>query len=432
MKQKVFDFIKNNNLIKNEIVICAVSGGVDSVCLLHILYSLGFNVVLAHVNHNKRKESIIEQQSMIEYADSLGIPFELLDYHYDGKDNFHNDAHIARYNFFKSLCERYHTNVIATAHHLDDQIETILIKLLEGSNLYGYGGISICKKEDNYKIIRPFLCTNKKEIYSYAKENNLRFFEDSSNEEDDFLRNRLRHHILPLLEEECEDIHNKFKQFSIQAKEAFQYIRKQSIDYLKITNNSIDLESFNSLDIALKKDIISLLFEYFNIRKNTSLILDIMNILVSNEGTRQLTLENGYIFIREYKKAYIKKSSNIEEFCYSMGIDEEIVVLNKYKFYFSKKLPKNNAKYINLCYNSLELPFEIRSYKYGDSIHLQVGSKKVNRIFIDNKVPKDLRKLTPIILDKNNNILWVYNFAKSKEVSYQKNRGDIYFVCEEL
>lgn len=167
MENKVKEFIKNNNLILNKPIIVAVSGGADSVSLLYVLHKLGYKLVLAHVNHNKRKESIIEQHAMEELALKLNIPFELLDYHYSSKDNFQSEAHEARYEFFKSLCKKYNTNIIATAHHKDDQIETVLMKLMEGSNLYGYGGIAISNVRDGYLIIRPLLCVTKEEIYDY-------------------------------------------------------------------------------------------------------------------------------------------------------------------------------------------------------------------------------------------------------------------------
>ena len=102
MLNKINKYIINNNLLdKQKTVVVAVSGGADSICLLHILNNLGYKVILAHVNHNKRKESIIEQNAMQNLAQSLQIPFELLDYHYNNNSNFHDDSHNARYDFLK-------------------------------------------------------------------------------------------------------------------------------------------------------------------------------------------------------------------------------------------------------------------------------------------------------------------------------------------
>lgn len=432
MEKKILNFIKKYNLILNEPIICAVSGGVDSVCLLYILHKLNYNVVLAHVNHHKRKESEIEEKAMRDLAQSMGIPFEVLSYHYSNTDNFHNEAHHARYDFFKSLCDKYHTNTIATAHHLDDQLETVLIKLMEGSNLYGYGGISIVNFDGRYRLIRPLLCVTKEELKQYAKENQYIYYEDSSNKEDDYLRNRIRHNIIPLIQQECDDIYHKVFQYSIQMKEAFQFIRFQSIDYLKQTNNMIDIERFQKLDIAVKKDILSYLLEQNNIRRSNNLIQDMLDLLDSKNGSKSINLERGYFFVRRYNYATIEKEEKGTPESKKININDTIIFNGKYKFYFSKKIPGINAKYIKLWYNNLELPFIIRSKIDGDTIELEIGKKKVSRIFIDYKVPQKERDIVPIITNQNNQILWIYDYAKSKDVYSQKDTGDIYFVCEEV
>lgn len=434
MEKKILNFIKQNNLIDdNNTIICAVSGGVDSICLLDILIKLKYNIVLAHVNHNKRDESVIEEKAMRNLALKLNVPFELLDYNYDGIDNFHNDSHKARYNFFRSLCDKYNTSIIATAHHLDDQVETILIKLLEGSNLYGYGGISNCNYDGKYKIVRPLLCLCKDDLYAYANKNNLVFYEDKSNDADDFLRNRIRHHVIPNLKRESECFYTKVAQFSDQLKEAFTFIRRQSIDYLNSTNNMIDVKSFNKLDNVVKKDIIALLLEKYNLYKCCNIIDDILGILASDNGTKSIDLEQNHIFIRNYDFAMIKlKDTNIIDGVF-VNVDSEAIFNGKYKLYLSHNLPsKCYAKYIKLCYNSLVLPLIVRSKRDGDIINLPIGSKKISRIFIDNKVSLNERNKCPIITDSSNTILWVYDIVKSKEVINQKDKGNIYLVCEEI
>ena len=431
MEKKIASFLNIHNLIIDKPVIVATSGGADSVALLYVLYKLGYKVILAHVNHHKRKESEIEQKAMAEFAKLLNIPFELLNYHYDGIDNFHNDSHNARYNFFKSLCDKYNTNIIATAHHTDDQIETVLMKLMEGSNLYGYGGISILNDDGQYKIIRPLLCVSKEEIYEYVKNNKLVYFEDSSNFEDDFLRNRLRHHVIPLLKKECPSLGEKIEEYSIQAHEAFDYIRSISKSYLKENFNTINANTFNDLNIALKKDIVALLLEKYNIRKNNDIILNMLSIMSDSNGSKVLDLENGYQFVRSYNVGKISKKIDKNTPVYFMG-EKDIINIGKYRFYFTKTLNNECAKYINLCYNVLEFPLTIRYKEKGDNITLNVGTKKVSRILIDKKVPKEERDFIPIIINGNGETLWVYDYAKSISVSKQKNSGDIYLVCEVL
>ena len=168
MENIVKEFLKQNNIIITKPCVVAVSGGADSVCLLHIMVNLGYNCILAHVNHNLREESKEEEIAMRNLANSLSIPFELFSFKHDNKGNFENDAHIARYQFFRDVCDKYNTNVILTAHHLDDQIESILMKIMEGSNLYGYAGVPVLTNNDSsYVTIRPLLCVSKDQIYKF-------------------------------------------------------------------------------------------------------------------------------------------------------------------------------------------------------------------------------------------------------------------------
>ena len=432
MQAKVQKYIKENNLIPStKPIICAVSGGVDSVCLLHILHHLKYPLVLAHVNHHKREQSTMEQKAMQELAESLKIPFELLDYYDNGYDNFQSNAHDARYTFFKELAKKYQTDLIATAHHLNDQAETIIMRLLNGSNLYGYAGISITQQEKEYCLIRPLLCVSKDEIYAYAKQNNLAYFEDSSNASDDYLRNRIRHHILPLLEKENGNYLEKIQEFSIQAKESFNFIRKQSINYLDKQNNSIEASSFLKLDVALKKDILCLLLERYQIEKNFDIIIKCVQLIEQNKNCIY-HLKDPYSLVIEYGKAYISQKKDSHSFYETLDLGDTKLVLNQYKFYFSKKIPQNNEKYLKLCYNDLKLPFFIRNKKEGDFINMSYGNKKVARILIDEKIPASKRNQIPLIFDQNGNLLWIYNLAKSQSVQNQKDKSDIFLVCEEV
>jgi len=432
MEKRVETFLKDNNININKPIVVAVSGGADSIALLNILYNLKYNVIMAHVNHHMREQSEIEEKAMIDLAIKLNIPYEILEYHYDGNDNFHNASHNARYNFFREVCNKYNTNIIATAHHLDDQAETILMKIIEGSNLYGYGGISILNYDGNYQIIRPLLCASKQELYNYCNLYDLKYYEDSSNHEDHYLRNRLRHHIIPLLKNECGDFYNKILEYSIQLKEAFSFIRDQSKSFLDKYDNKINILEFNKLDIALKKDIISLLLEKYNIRKNNDIINNINNFLLDNNGTKSLVLASNNKLIRSYEYAYIDTNNNeiINEVI--LNINESVIYNNKFKFSITKNIGLKGVKYLKLCYNKLVFPIHIRPRKNGDEIETLAGTKKLSRVFIDSKVSKEIRDLIPIVCDDNDNILWVYDYIKSKAVFSQRDDADIYLICEEL
>ena len=158
---KVKEYIKTNNLINdNQKVILAFSYGIDSRVLLDILTKLGYEVIVAHVNHKVRKESDLEELETIKLCESLNIKYYIK--HLTPEDkNFEDYARKERYNFFKDVAAKSDTNILITAHHKDDNLETILLKLMTGSNLYGYSGIHNCVIKDGLKIIRPFLCASK-------------------------------------------------------------------------------------------------------------------------------------------------------------------------------------------------------------------------------------------------------------------------------
>ena len=432
MTERIKQFLKLNNLNIDKPIVCAVSGGADSLALIQILYELGYKVILAHVNHHKRLESEEEAIAMEAYARSLNIPFEILNYHYSGNGNFHDESHNARYEFFRNVAKKYNTNIIATAHHAKDQLETILIKMMEGSNLYGYGGMPVSYDDGEFIVIRPILLLTKEEICNFLNERNIKWYEDSSNYQDEFLRNRLRHHVIPLLEKECPDLYNKVIQYSSLLHESFDYIRDDSKKYLNDNDNMINIDTFKDLRIALKKDIISLMLEGYTIQKNNAIIEDVLELASSDKGSKDISLKDGYYFIKEYNLLYISKKDekNIESV--SLSLDDVVIFGNKYKFYFSKIIPNNNAKYIKLCYNQLELPLLIRNRNDGDFIALNNGNKKVSRVLIDRKVPKYKRGEVPIVVDNLGNILWIYNYLKSDIVYKQKGNSDIYLVCEVL
>ena len=427
----VKNYIINNNLItKDKHVICSTSGGADSICLLHILYSLGYKVVLAHVNHHKRTESDYEEIKMKELAESLNIPFEIYHYYDDGTDNFHNKAHNMRYEFYRAVATKYNTNIITTAHHLDDNAETVIMRLITGSNLYGYAGIANQVCIDEYYYVRPLLCVDKNQILDYVKNNNLTYFEDSSNEQDDYLRNRIRHHIIPLMKDENPNLLNQINDYSIILKEAFNLIRKESINYLDKHNNIIDIPSFNELDISIKKDIICLLFENNNIERTNIIINKCLELIMLGSNS-SIDVKDCYKFIVEYNKASIKIITKNDNYSYELSLNSRVEIMGKYVLYFTKNEPLNNEKYIKMCYNDLKLPFIVRNKQDGDFIRMSYGNKKVSRILIDQKVEKEKRNIIPLIFDNSGELLWIYNYAKNVDVVNQKNNGDIYLVCEE-
>ena len=180
----------NSILNDHDTVITGVSGGPDSICLLDLLIKLNknLNIVCAVVNHHIRKESDTEYSYMEEYCKEHNLIFEGMDINKYNNENFESYARKQRYTFFEKLYSKYHARYILTAHHGDDLIETILMRITRGSNLSGYIGIKLL----DGKYLRPLLYVTKEDIIKYNEDNHLKYFIDKTNTDDNHTRNRYR------------------------------------------------------------------------------------------------------------------------------------------------------------------------------------------------------------------------------------------------
>lgn len=428
LELKVKNFIKDKKLnINNSTIVLAFSYGVDSRVLLEILINLGYKVVLAHVNHGVREESRIEEAHAIKLANALNIKIYVKHLSLD-KSNFEDNARKMRYKFFKEVCLKEGTSVLALAHHLDDNLETILLKLIQGSNIYGYSGIHPLVYKDNLEIIRPLLCTTKSEIRDYQERHNLFYFEDYTNQENIQMRNKIRNNVIPELKNIDPNILYKTLDYSFMLEDAFNHIRKESIDYLKTHNNEIEINSYKELDGALRKDIICLLLENNHINRSNKLINLIDSNLLSDKAQFELTLSSDFFLFKRYNRAFIskKESQSLCEITLDLNEKKEF---GNYLFYFSKTCPNQVKNYIKLCYNTINLPLKIRTRENGDRIKLPGGSKKVKDLFIDKKIDISLRDKLPLVIS-DNNIIWIPTVAKSSLINTCLDSWDLYLIME--
>ena len=164
--------IENNFLFhKNDIIVIGCSAGPDSMALVDMLLKIrdkySLSLIIAHVNHNVREQSIIEANYMKKYCEDNNLVFETMTILEYGDDNFENEARNIRYNFFENVVLKYGANYLMTAHHGDDLIETIMMRMVRGSNLRGYSGFKKIVDMDNYKIVRPLISYTKKELEEF-------------------------------------------------------------------------------------------------------------------------------------------------------------------------------------------------------------------------------------------------------------------------
>ncbi len=207
--EKIFlDNIKSNNLLNpHERIVLGISGGPDSICLLHLFIKykdiLKVNIIVAHFNHLLRDEADSEEEFVKELAQSNGLTFisEKKDVkkHFKG-DSLEQTARHLRFDFFLKVCRKYKVKKIFLAHHLDDLVETVLIRFVRGTGLMGLRGILPVSKYNKMSLIRPLLGIEKKAILSWLKTNKVKYMVDLSNFDEVFLRNNIRLNLLPLFE----------------------------------------------------------------------------------------------------------------------------------------------------------------------------------------------------------------------------------------
>lgn len=410
----MLDIIKNNkhlnNLDKSRPVVLALSGGVDSMVLFNLLKKADFKIVIAHVNHHKRVESETEEKYIKKLGKDNNFIVEVFDYIHKG-DNFQAEAHNSRYNFFYDVAKKHNASSIITAHHYIDNLETILMNIIRGSNIYGYAGIKDVTYYNDILVIRPLINIDKKLLYKYALDNNITFFEDSSNGSDDYLRNRIRHHVIPWLQKENPSLADSVSNYSNQLHEAFQYIRDNSVKYLENNGNKIDINSFNVLALIQKKDIINYICDCNGILSSDNKINDILDLIDNPRPNLTYDLNSQFLFVKAYNSCYIKKRSENEFFRYNINLNENVEIYNYGLFSLTHDITCDKS--INISFSE-PLPLTIRKRVDGDRLIIGDGHKKLKDFLIDKKVPKEERDNLIVVTNNNNEIIWVIGYYKKK------------------
>lgn len=412
------DFFELNTIDFSKTFIVSVSGGLDSMVLLDTLYHEKLNIAVVHFNHNIRQESIKEADMVSKYCMEKNIPFNYIELSFSDSSNFQNKARTLRYNHLKKIAQRYKTPYILTAHHLDDLLETILMKLTRGSNLLGYSGMEMIATYDNFTYIRPFLYLTKDQLKDIAIKNNIPYMEDITNYQTNYTRNRYRLAIIPIMKQENENLLTQAEQFSKQVNNAYHFIRNETIKYLN-DKDEIELKTFKKLDTALQEDIICYLLEKYNLNINYRIIEKAIDVLLSKKPNQSLYLSSNYQLIKFYNRALIKNKLEFN-FTKIKLIDKPQTETNF--FFTNKKIPKKNIFSFELLYdeNKIEFPLWLRNRKNGDILEYDYGHKKLKDLLIDKKIPKQDRNNLLILTDNKDEILWIKNLYTNKKIGNTK------------
>ena len=436
--EEAYNFLSDELKIKyGDSLVVAVSGGPDSMALLNLLLklkrALDLELICVHVNHNTGRIGQKEEQKFVgNYCRNHGAIFETMTIEDYGDDNFHSEAHTKRYNFFEEIVKKYHSKYLFTAHHGDDLVETILMRIVRGSTLKGYSGFSKIVKADNYKIVRPLINVTKEEILKYCDENKIPYATDSSNKKDVYTRNRFRKYIVPPIKKEDKNVHQKFYKFSKTLLEYNDYIDKQVNKKINeiYPDNILNIEKFKEEEHVIQMKIIYYMLEHFY-QDDLMLITDrhaeiLYDLIYSRKSNATMHLPNNIQARKTYNNLVLVENpiSNTE---YEIELIKYVNLPN------GKNIELVNASNETsnfVCYldsSEVKLPLHVRSRKDGDKMQVlgMVGRKKINDIFIDCKIKPEDRDLWPIVVDSDENIVWLPGLKKSKFDKTKQEKYDI-------
>ena len=453
--KRIEKFIQKYHMLTcGDRVIAGVSGGADSVCLFLMLLELrekiGFDLIVVHVHHGLRGEAADQDQQFVEaLCEQHRIPLEIFRVNLESiakkrKQSLEEAGRMVRREAFDSVCKKYGGNKIALAHHQNDNAETLLWNLSRGTGLDGLGGI----RPVNGKFIRPLLCMNRKEIEEYLAKRKQSYCIDETNAGTDYTRNKLRHLVLPILEEQVnsaavrhmnetmEQIWELQEYMQEQVEAAYQECVQEHFE--KACWIQIQQKSFETFSELIKKMVIRKGMEQVGGKKRdlSHKHVDVMMELMNKQVGRTLDLpyemhaKRNYEGVRlekqrTYSSGEEKKAGIIQECMAELNIPGETIladrnlklrckILEKPKNLSIKDIPqKIYTKWFD--YGIIKSSLYIRTRQAGDIIVIDEKGhqKKLKNWFVDEKIPKEVRD-SQLLLAENNEILWVLGHRMSQ------------------
>ena len=441
MKKKVLDFINTHSLFDKRKILVGVSGGVDSMSLLHFFLSVkdseNLEVAAVHFEHGIRGEESKEDAAFVKkYCEANNIAFfmgegDVPKYAEEHKITLEMAARILRYEFFDKMLKNEDFDRLATAHHADDQAETALLNIFRGSGIKGL--VAMRPKRDN--IIRPFLSVSKREILEYAKLNNIAFREDYTNKSVEYKRNRVRLELLPILETYQPEIKRHLTMLSEIAREENDYLESVAKDKLYLLKNE-NLNDFKHEPLALQRRIIMLFLEENRILTDFLHIEEIRKLILNGEKGKRIELAknifaelsyNGLQIVKDAGKNISTKILNVP----GVNILEDYHI--KITTELLDKIPiKTYPDEYYSDYDKINGKIGVRTRLDGDYVKLSFGKKSVKKIFMEEKIERSRRNIYPIIFS-GTQILWIPKLRRS--ALYKPNKDSkriLYMKVEEI
>ncbi len=388
------------DLVKpGDTLVCAVSGGADSIAMLFAFYlnreKLGIRLEAAHFNHQLRGDESQRDEAFVRsFCDQYDIPLHVGRGEIKaGKKGLEAAAREARYAFLNTLPGK-----IATAHTADDNAETVLLHMIRGTGLKGLGGIAPI----HGRIIRPMLNITRQEVEAFLEEWNLPHVEDSSNEGDDFLRNRLRHHVMPLLKQENPRLSQTLSRMALSLREDEAYLSRQAY-FEKLPS----VTQLREMPKALRYRMLERFLKEQGVKEPGFVQLEEVNaLLFSEKPSAKTRFSEGVVIAREYDRLVREaEGPPLEETCLSCPGE---VWIPGYRV-----ICEPAERIVNTRDTFTVVPqgrLILRRRQPGDEIRLPGGRKRLKKLLIDRKIPASDRERIPVLQD-DRGILGVYSIG---------------------
>lgn len=401
---------KMQDKLSGKTVVIGVSTGVDSMVLWHLVNRLkDVKIIIAHVNHHQRVESIKEQAFLEEECKKTNTLYYVKELYFDTHQNFQNEARMRRYAFFKEVVSKEHADYLLLAHHANDDLETIIMRLMKSSSLKGYGGMEEESQYQDLNIYRPLLYISKQQILDYADEFNITYFNDQSNNEDDYQRNRIRHNVIPYLEKENPNLYEDIKTYKKHIFGANEIVFDIINDFIK--NNvvkekgiiSFKRSAFIKHNIYMQEQILFDILKPFNL--SLDLITELLKEINNEKNTIINHINNELTFVKEYGMLRFGKWVTFPDLNIEINKEETIEItpnttisIHKNKCYF-----KTDDQ--ELCYNINTLPVIVRNRLPGDKILINKQTRSLSDYLTNKKVSHFVRSRLLVLTNKENQVL---------------------------
>ena len=404
---------------KTDKIALGLSGGVDSIVLFHLLvtkYKDSYKELVAfHINHGLREQSYEEAEFVENFVKHYNVKFYKKELNMKSlvRDSHTSEEMLARklrYDAFEEMSSLEIGVKLITAHHKNDQVENILMRLLSGRSMDYNLMIEEKTTIGRLEVYRPLLNVLKADLEQYADKNDLKYYVDSTNFDTDYTRNNIRHNIVPLLNDVnaasfdnlinfssyYQNINIELKNKVLESKNGYVISEEEGkveLDKEKLLKNTKEEIYF------LLRDILANNFSIFDVKQRA--LFTIIEDLKSRNNNKSYDLKNNLKIISEYNSIYVHK---IEKKCYNDKIEliiDEVDINKVYTFHQSNFLITTTNNSSEVGFNKEDLPLIVTTKRDGDRIQRGKVSKKLSRLFIDEKIPKELRDTLPVIRNKD-------------------------------